>query len=261
MGDRGPDRPYRGLARIYDRVMGDAVFPLTVRNFERAVRTYAVQFNSAADIGCGTGRFLRHLARYGIPVWGVDRSPAMLSLAAERTRGTGAVLLRQDITRLRLPVPVDLITCNFDTLNYLLSPDALRRAIGRCRANLSDGGHLIFDCIAGSGDAPGWRRERQEIRLPGVTSVWSIAWNPARRTSIVRMRHRFEGKQGASVAMREEHRQRWYPADTLMRILRDAGFAVRGIHDAECFSHATNQTFWTRYVCRKVRPDHDPRSG
>jgi hypothetical protein len=50
--------PYQEFARFCDRVMGEATNKLIERNFERSRRRYGIGFDSAADIGCGTGRLL-----------------------------------------------------------------------------------------------------------------------------------------------------------------------------------------------------------
>ena len=140
---------YALLAPIYDRLVGHAMLPAIREGFERCVQSHGIGFRSAADVGCGTGAFLAYLLRYRVPLYGVDRSPAMLRFAAARLRGRGVRLLRQDIRRLALPRPVDLITCTGDTLNYLADPGDFARALGRLARNLNRGGHLIADLLTG----------------------------------------------------------------------------------------------------------------
>jgi ubiquinone/menaquinone biosynthesis C-methylase UbiE len=61
---------------------------------------------------------------WGVPVFGVDRSPEMLTVATRNCPKPNICFLQQDIRCLRLPYPVDLITANFDTMNHLLTgPD------------------------------------------------------------------------------------------------------------------------------------------
>lgn len=244
--------PYSGFAKIYDRVMGNAAFTVIRRSFELAIKKYNISFKSAADIGCGTGRFLRYLRSYGISVFGVDKSPAMIRIASEKNRDSGVKLFRQDITRLKLPQPVDLITCNFDTLNYILSIKDLQRVLSRCHSNLNDNGHFIFDIISGSQDGEGWQRVIQKIRMPGLFSTWFISWSPRDRVSIIRMNYFFKKRTGGYENMKEVHIQRWYPPSLISRLLKNSGFKVRGIHDAETFLPAIKQTFWAKYIARKT---------
>ncbi len=255
--------PYEHFARIYDQVMGDAVFPLIRRSFSWAVQTYRLPFASAADVGCGTGTFLNYLAAFASPVYGVDASPAMLRVAAGKLRHRHARLLCQDLAALRLPRPVDLITCNFDTLNYLLSAARFAAALARVHANLTAGGHFLFDLISG-GHSP---RERetavQRIRLPGVSARWRITMWPQRRASLVKMHFVFRRAPAGCNRVQESHWQRWYPWPWVCQLLRDTGFAVRGVHDAETLRPAAAETCWVKFIARRLssasRPGPGPR--
>jgi SAM-dependent methyltransferase len=248
---RYPDIPYKGLAWIYDRVLGDAMFPLIRRTFEQAVEKYHIRFASAADIGCGTGTFLRYLSRKNVQLFGVDRSPDMLRIAEEKNRGTGVIFLQQDLTQLHLPQPVDLITCNCDTLNYILSAQSLRQVIARCHSNLRTAGYFLYDIIVGSNDGVGWRTTVQKIRMPNLVSHWVVSWNPQQNLSIVRMDHLLMSKYGGYRRFAEIHKQRWYPFPQMNSLLHAGRFKVRGIHDARTFLPATETTSWAKYVAQK----------
>src|SRR5262245_728760 len=113
-------RPYSHLARNYDDTIGLPFFCRARRIFERLISRYGITFRTAADVGCGTGLFARYLSRnWSVPVFAVDLSAEMLRIAHRRCRGLNVCLFRQDIRFLHLPCPVDLVTCNFDTLNHL----------------------------------------------------------------------------------------------------------------------------------------------
>src|SRR5918996_4775459 len=74
--------PYSALAPIYDRLVGNVLFPIIRESFERCVGDYGIRFHSAADIGCGTGAFVQYLRRFRMPLIGVDSAPRMLRIAA-----------------------------------------------------------------------------------------------------------------------------------------------------------------------------------
>src|SRR6516162_2607208 len=77
--------PYSGLAPVYDSALGIANFAGTRAAFELLVRRYGISFHSASDVGCGTGLFACYLnRRWRVPVFGIDRSPEMLRVAARR---------------------------------------------------------------------------------------------------------------------------------------------------------------------------------
>jgi SAM-dependent methyltransferase len=242
--------PYREFSRYYDRVIGNAVAPTIKRNIEQSRRRYSINFDSAADIGCGTGQLLRYLSRRCAVLYGVDSSLEMLRQAKRRTRDKNVLFLHQDLRGLRLPRPVDLITCTFDTLNYLTIPDHLKRTFRRIRDNLREGGHVIFDVITGAGERRR-RLVRQRVRLPEATGLWLVAIDGRRRLSRVEMRWRSRGNDGLTPLRQEVHLQRWYPLSLLCTFLSQCGLCVRGIHDAVTYQPASRHTWWALFVAYK----------
>ena len=98
-------RPYSQLASTYDISLGIPHFIGTRRAFERLVRRYSVRFRSAADIGCGTGLFAGYLNQcWGIPVFGVDRSPEMLAVATRNCRNPKVCFFQQESVAFGCPV-------------------------------------------------------------------------------------------------------------------------------------------------------------
>jgi SAM-dependent methyltransferase len=226
------------------------MFPLIKRNFERLVRRYGMHFHSAADVACGTGTFVRYLRQWGVPVFGIDRAMAMLRIAVQKNRENGAKFLRQDLRQLQLPYPVDLITCHFDSLNYLLSTRDLLKALCRFRANLTQGGYAIFDMVTDVSPELKLGVRVQRFDQPGVSSIWAIAWDSARKLRVVTMHNFFAIAEGKYRCEREVHKQRQYPVRVVVELLVRCGFNVRGVHDAASLAAVTPRTYRAIYVAR-----------
>lgn len=140
--------PYSRLAVHYDGFVGYAQFRQARRIFEHCVRRLGLHFSSAADFGCGTGLFARHLAlHWDVPVYAIDRSPQMLGIAAQRCRGLGCSLLLRDYRNVILPQPVHLITMFSFTLNLVESAQALEQVLESVWRNLMPGGSWIVDFL------------------------------------------------------------------------------------------------------------------
>lgn len=246
--------PYHGLASIYDRVVGDALFPDIWDSFQRSLRTFGIHFQSAADVGCGTGTFLCHLTRqyHLAKVYGMDLSPAMLRVAAGKNQGGAVRLMHGHITDFRLPGCVDLITCNGDTLNYLLSARQLFGALTSCRANLTHGGHLLFDLITGGQNREPRSTVIQEIRLPDAASRWAVTTDPRRRFSVVQIRSLFPTAGGTIRRETEVHIQRWYSVPTIRMLLHKAGLSLRGTLDMGTHQPAGKTSAWVKFIARKT---------
>jgi SAM-dependent methyltransferase len=243
--------PYRQFAPFYDRVIGDAAAPVIARCFERSRHRYDLRFSSAADIGCGTGTFLRHLAQFCDVLYGVDRSAAMLAQARRKLAGANVYLFQQDLRRLRLPRPVDLITCMFDTLNYLTTTAGVQEALESARQNLHDGGSLVFDVITGAGEVGRARRLRQRISLPEQLAIWRLRTDGSQHRSCVEMLWRSSCQPGNAKTWREVHHQRWYPLPWLCTVLNRCGLQVCGVHDVVSYEPASPRTWWAHFVARR----------
>ena len=248
-----PFPPYQRFAEFYDRVMGDAAAPVVVRCFERSRCRYDLRFSSAADIGCGTGTFLCHLAQFCDVLYGVDRSAAMLAQARRKLAGANVSLLQQDLRRLRLPRPVDVITCMFDTLNYLTTAAGVQAALESARENLRSGGSLIFDVITGAGEAGRARRLRQRISLPEQFAIWRLRTDGTQNRSRVEMLWHSLDESGNGRTWREVHHQRWYPLPWLCTVLKRCGLQVCGVHDVVSYEPASPRTWWAHFVVRRCR--------
>lgn len=101
------------------------------------------------DVGCGTGRMTRHLARHGAQVVGVDFSRETADLAEEETREAGLA----DRTRFERGDVLEGFAGlgHFDRVLVVgclsvacQTEDELRRALGNLRATLVPGGELLL---------------------------------------------------------------------------------------------------------------------
>jgi SAM-dependent methyltransferase len=230
-------RPYSELASAYDVALGIPNFIGTRAAFERLVRRHDIQFHSAADVGCGTGLFACYLSQcWGVPVFGVDRSPEMLAVATRNCPKPNVCFLQQDIRCLRLPCPVDLITANFDTMNHLLTGPDLQLALRRIWENLRPGGHFIFDLITPCQPLGGGRNYSRRLRTRHCDARQHIRWNPWQRILSIFV---VMDSRSSKVSTLEAHRERAYSPVEVSRWLMDAGFIIRGIHDAVTLRIAT----------------------
>ncbi|MEM9456678.1 MAG: methyltransferase domain-containing protein [Myxococcota bacterium] len=108
------------------------------------------------DLGCHMGGFALHAAAAGVPAVGVDRSAAMLRLAAEhaaRNALTGLQWVEADMFGAlddpRLMGPFGTIVVDPPKLaarrrDVDRAADAMRRMVGRVAPRLSAGGHLVL---------------------------------------------------------------------------------------------------------------------
>jgi SAM-dependent methyltransferase len=126
---------YNDEARTYDESRGGE--PRAKAAAEALERLLPDGPATVLDVGCGTGIVTRHLARPGRRVFGVDRAPGMLALAAERSPGTVAV---GDATRLPIRTGSVDVVVSVWLLHLLADPLPVLAEALRC---LRPGGRLV----------------------------------------------------------------------------------------------------------------------
>lgn len=185
---------------------------------------------SMLDLGCGTGILLFALATRFSRVTGVDQSASMLRHAAEKAQEAGAKIefIQDDMTQFRAQRPYDLVTCLYNTVNYLVNPDDLARALRNMRASVAEDGLLIFDSHPGWFIERAWagrtfRRTERRGDAEEIVEVWENPYDPERgvlRTTVTVFHRRGSGW----TRMREVHPTRGYDAELVVPLLHDCGF-------------------------------------
>jgi len=102
---------------------------------------------SVLDVGCGVGRWSRELASRGARVTGIDLSATMIAQAKQRAAAQGVAercrFLVQDLAALDAGQKFDLVL-GVTVLQHILDPQALRSAVQRMVAHLTEGGTVIL---------------------------------------------------------------------------------------------------------------------
>lgn len=138
------------------------------------------------DAGCGTGVLMEQLAGPDWHSFGIDLSPSMLRVARHCRKLT--VLARADLCALPFQEQFHLITCLFDSVNFLLREEQVHSAMESfCRA-LRPGGLLYFDIvtrrmITDHFDNESWMEDHGRFR-----SSWRSTYHREQRLCETRVR-------------------------------------------------------------------------
>jgi SAM-dependent methyltransferase len=131
---------YAKFSAFYDELMGDR--SETIDQLRSYLAKHLPTATSLLELGCGTGALLAGFAG-DLTLAGVDQSPEMLAIAAERV--PGATLTRADMSKISLGARYDVVICMFDTLNHLPRFDDWVEVFKRAHEHLVEGGLFIFD--------------------------------------------------------------------------------------------------------------------
>jgi SAM-dependent methyltransferase len=131
---------YASFSRFYDAVQGDGSDRAAV--VRGLIERHHPSARTVLELACGTGSILAHL-RSQYDVAGLDRSPEMLSLAAEKLPDVR--LIEGDMTQFALEERFDVLLCVYDSINHLLEFAAWEAVFDRVREHLADDGIFVFD--------------------------------------------------------------------------------------------------------------------
>ncbi len=194
---------------------------------------FGIEPRHMLDIACGEGSFAVGMAKKGYTVTGVDRSPQMIALAQERAQDAGVdVDFRvEDMRTLPFEGEFDLITCFFDSLNYLLTVQGLHNAFQSAFKALQPGGFYIFDMNTIYGLAVDWMRERSYIQNETEDFIEIHQQDFDYENLIAAMTVTVFQKQGELWERFEEtHQERGYPIADIQFLLSETGFEIIGMY-------------------------------
>jgi SAM-dependent methyltransferase len=248
---------YDRLADVYDRGGWESYSRRMFPYLEKVLRRYRFQGKLVAELACGTGTLAIALSRQGYQVVGVDRSESMLRVAREKARrtGTAVTFLQQDIRRLNLDRPVDLATCFFDSMNYLLSYGDLVKTFCGVHRALHPGGLFIFDMNTATGLASRWdthdgSRDLGDIAIIGSSRYDSKAMLGTIRITVFR-KISSGGVSSLYEKFSEEHTERAYPDEEVRAALQEGGLHPRASYDCMTFRKPNKATGRILYVAKK----------
>jgi len=123
------------------------------------------------ELGCGTGRITMPIARTGVPVVGVDRSPAMLAYAKQRAKRVRVAnrpgLVLGDIRSLPFaPGVFPAVIAPYGILQSLTREADLAAALSEAARVVRQGGTLGIDLVP---DLVAWDEYRDRVRFRGRT--------------------------------------------------------------------------------------------
>jgi ubiquinone/menaquinone biosynthesis C-methylase UbiE len=188
---------------------------------------FGVKPRMILDLACGEGSFAVAMAKKGVQVTGVDLSSHILQFAREHAKkeNVSVEFLLQDIRSLPFEERFDIVTCWYDSLNYLLELEDLEKAFAGVYRALKKGGLFIFDMNTIYGVSVNWQQhpcniqqdtsELFEIHRPSYDSEKNMA--TLRITGFVK-----EGNGWTRID--EEHKERGYSIEEIKQSLKKIGF-------------------------------------
>lgn len=219
---------YEAFAAVYNDFNHSNDYEMWLgRTLLPELRKYGLRDGGKAlDVGCGTGRAFQPLLQRGWQVQGCDLSPAMLELAAQ-AGGDSVALQVADMRELPHLGDFDLVLSLNDSVNYLLGDEDLVLALAGMKANLAEGGLLLFDVNSRSTYTGGYA-EARAVEHNGSRWTWTGRGEVAPSV--------FEAEIAGDRIEPIEHLERFRPEAEVLEAMRAAGLrplAAYGMSEAD----------------------------
>ncbi|MDE5715519.1 MAG: class I SAM-dependent methyltransferase [Anaeroplasmataceae bacterium] len=137
---------YKKFAYYYDEVMSSLDYNLWLE----FVEPYLKPNFKILDLACGTGTLLTMLKLKGFSVVGLDLSSEIIEIAKEKAKinHLNIPFYVADMTDFSLNETFDLITCFFDSVNFLKDESQIQKLFSSALKHLNKNGLFIIDVFS-----------------------------------------------------------------------------------------------------------------
>ena len=140
---------YSSFAKVYDLFMDNVPYEEWSKYIIGLLNEYGISEGLMLDLGCGTGKLTRLLAKAGFDMIGVDNAEEMLEIAREAgyedENVPDILYLLQDMREFELYGTVRAIVSICDSMNYILEEEDLLTVFKLVNNYLDPKGLFIFD--------------------------------------------------------------------------------------------------------------------
>ena len=245
---------YTVLARYYDELFGPT--PTGLEFMREEAGGAQLDSDSATgrvvDVACGTGAWVRRLARSGLEVFGVDLSEAMITQGREIAAESGLDpdrLTAGDMMAIddHPCVPFDLVYCIGNSISHLPTMEDIERFVAAGARALGSAGTLVLQYVTVGVLAVGDAFELPDLEAQGVTLERTY-----RRRNASEIEFEASLKVAGEVPQSISQRLLVIDDERMVGGLREAGFGSVDVYGGFDRS-APDETGWVRvFSCRRA---------
>ena len=137
---------YKKFGYYYDEVMNKLNYDLWLEFIE----PYLKPNDKILDLACGTGTLITMLKMKGYDAEGLDLSETILEIAKEKMKVNhlNFNLYHKDMTNFKIDKKYDMITCFFDSINFLNDKKKIKLLFSNVKSHLNEKGYFICDIFS-----------------------------------------------------------------------------------------------------------------
>lgn len=227
---------FADYSRCYDLLYAGKDYAAEVEYVIGHIKKHHPKASSVLELGCGTGRHARLLAKHGFRVHGVDLSAEMVQVAQSNHQHAESNVTFEiaDVRSLRLGRVFDCVISLFHVMSYQTSNEDIRNAFRTAAEHTSSDGLFIFDSWYGPGvltDPPAVRVKRASSDQLSLIRLAEPTIDPS--TNVVQVdysMHVTEDNPPRQRWISESHRMRYFFVPEIELMLEEAGYRLHGVY-------------------------------
>lgn len=223
------EESYSSFAQVYDCFMDNVPYQEWCEYIVDILKEYGITDGLLLDLGCGTGKMTRLLAKQGYDMIGVDMSEEMLGIAREQD-AEGILYLLQDMREFELYGTVRAVVSVCDCMNYILEEEELLQVFRLVNNYLDPGGIFLFDMNT-------MYKYRQELGIQTICEnreeasfIWDNYFDEESLINEYDLTLFVKEKEDLYRKFEEFHYQKAYEQETVQKLLEQAGMEVLAVY-------------------------------
>ncbi|MBU5460382.1 class I SAM-dependent DNA methyltransferase [Anaerostipes sp. MSJ-23] len=233
---------YTEFARVYDEFMDQTPYDLWCDNLLTILKKHHMKENgSILELGCGTGKMTRRLAKKGYQMTGLDSSLEMLEVAGNMQEDDILYIL-QDMVSMEMPGKFDAVVSVCDCMNYILEEEDLKMVFQKVRSYLKEEGVFIFDMNAPYKYEKLLSQNTFAEDREDASFIWDNFYDEQERINEYQLSLFIKNAEGTYDKYEEEHYQKAYDAKKISQMLENAGFSKVTILDVDTMKEPVQKT-------------------
>lgn len=181
---------YKYFSYFYDDVFSEVKY----KDWLDFLLPYLTPSSKILDLACGSGTLAILLKLKGYDVEGLDLSQTILDIAKEKAKmhHLSIPFHLEDMTDFKLDKTFDVITCFFDSVNFLKDKEAIDSLFSSVYNHLALNGLFIFDIFSLS-MLQSYKHNKVKYKLPTHCLTWKTKL--AQKDTLMHTIHIRDGKE------------------------------------------------------------------
>lgn len=238
---------YQKFALIYDHMLKHVDYFMWADYIYNLSVIHDVHIKTMLDLACGTGKLIEEMLAHDVKCVGLDMSMPMLELAKKRLDGQTIELIQADMTSFQSDKQYDVITCLFDSINYLNNEERLIDFFNHVALYLNSNGLFIFDAVSEKQCINHYFDYTENDSFDGIQYERRSRYKINQHIQNTIFKFTIDGE-----VFSEEHNQYIYAYDFIITAIEKSSLSFEAAYADFTFESVDKDTERFHFVCKKI---------